>query len=130
MSSVSAQTLTTRKSQTERTGGPKKTSDLLEMVKYSFRLSCYRFTTHAYYFAQMNESGIRTVAIYCVSVRQNSLTNHRGMLKKKGKWLPRVLGRIFPPERVKIRRRCPTAQRYERRAAGEEADKVIIPRKS
>lgn len=75
----------------------------MKMVKYSFILWCYRFTTLAFYFyfAQMNKTRIRKVAIYCLSTRQNSLINHQGRIKRAGKWLPRLLGRIFPLHRVK-----------------------------
>lgn len=122
VSSVSAQTLPTTKSQTEGTVGPKKTSDLLEMVKYSFLLSCYRFTTCGY-FAHMNKSRIRTVAIYCVSARQNSLINHQGMLKRTGKWLPRVLGRIFPPERWKSEGGVPLHSSVNKQLPGKKLTK-------
>lgn len=122
VSSVSVRKLTTWKSQRKSTIGHKRTSDLMKMVKYSFILWCHRFTTPAFYFyfAQMNKNRIRKVAIYCLSTRQNSLINHQGRIKRAGKWLPGLLGRIFPLHRVKTWRSIPLQSCVNKQLPGKK----------
>lgn len=108
----------------------KQTTDLLKLVKYSFILWCYRFTTPAFYFYFAQMKRVRKVAIYCLWTRQNFLINYQGERKRRGKWLLRILGKIFFYTGLKVWRSAGVPLHSESTTAREKATKALKPRES